>query len=126
MSQLDKLKQLQKQQQSQASKSSMTAFDDIVVINVGVPPREHFPKLKDENGNNIKDEKGNDLRSDKSDGLTYTFTEFGTGKLVKVVLGAGVKDQLQLLASYTVGGLGYDIRNANMIFIEQNSKITNF
>ena len=34
----------------------------------------------------MKDENGKDLRSDKSDGYTYTFTEFGTAKVVKIVL----------------------------------------
>ena len=61
----------------------MTRFDNIVVVNVGVEPKEHFPKLKNADGSNMKDENGKDLRSDKSDGYTYTFTEFGTAKVVK-------------------------------------------
>ena len=39
MSQIEKLKQLQaKTKQS----STMTRFDNIVVVNVGVEPKEHF------------------------------------------------------------------------------------
>ena len=55
-------------------------------MNVGVKPTEHFPKLKDSEGNKVKDENGKDKRSDVSDGWTYTFAEFGTAKVVKVVI----------------------------------------
>ena len=36
----------------------MTRFDNIVVVNVGVEPKEHFPKLKNADGSNMKDENG--------------------------------------------------------------------
>ena len=61
-------------------KSNLTRFDGLVVVNVGVKPTEHFPKLKDSEGNKVKDENGKDKRSDVSDGWTYTFAEFGTAK----------------------------------------------
>ena len=81
---LGKLQRLQEQRQSQ--KSNLTRFDGLVVVNVGVKPTEHFPKLKDSEGNKVKDENGKDKRSDVSDGWTYTFAEFGTAKVVKVVI----------------------------------------
>ena len=48
--------------------------------------RPRISKLKDKFGNKVKDENGKDKRSETSDGLTYTFVEFGTGKMVKIVL----------------------------------------
>lgn len=121
MSQIEKLKQLQaKTKQS----STMTRFDNIVVVNVGVEPKEHFPKLKNADGSNMKDENGKDLRSDKSDGYTYTFTEFGTAKVVKIVLPSRLN--LVLLSAYQASGLGYDIKSAGMIFIEKDCKLANY
>ena len=48
--------------------------------------RPRISKLKDKFGNKVKDENSKDKRSETSDGLTYTFVEFGTGKMVKIVL----------------------------------------
>lgn len=127
MSQLEKLKQLQKQQRTQAQQSNMTQFDDLVVIHVGCASvTEHFPKIRDENGNKLKDDKGNDLRSDKRDGFTHTFAQFGTAKTVKIVLPEDCTSKLSLLSAYSVSGLGYDIKQAGMIFIEQNGSIKNY
>lgn len=121
MSQLEKLKQLQMQQ---TKSSSMTAFDNLVVVHVGVEPTEHFPKLRDAHGNKIKDTDGSDKRSEKSDGWTYTFVQFATAKTVKIVLAQKVK--IELLTAYAVSGKGYDIKNANLIFIEKDVKIGNY
>ena len=121
MSQLEKLKQLQMQQ---TKSSSMTTFDNLVVVHVGAEPTEHFPKLKDKNGNKIKDVDGSDKRSDKSDGWTYTFVQFATAKTVKIVLAQKVN--IELLTAYAVSGKGYDIKNANLIFIEKDVKISNY
>ena len=82
MSQLEKLKALQSQ--SNTTNASLTLFNNVVVVNVGVNPTPHFPKLKDKFGNKVKDENGKDKRSETSDGLTYTFVEFGTGKWLKL------------------------------------------
>jgi len=121
MSQLEKLKQLQMQQ---TKSSSMTTFDNLVVVHVGAEPTEHFAKLKDKNGNKIKDVDGSDKRSDKSDGWTYTFVQFATAKTVKIVLAQKVN--IELLTAYAVSGKGYDIKNANLIFIEKDVKISNY
>lgn len=121
MSQLEKLKQLQSQQ---TKSSSMTAFDNLVVVHVGVEPTEHFPKMRDAHGNKIKNADGSDKRSEVSDGWTYTFVQFATAKTVKIVLAQKVK--IELLTAYTVSGKGYDIKNANLIFIEKDVKIGNY
>ena len=121
MSQLEKLKALQ---ESKSKTANLSLFNNLIVIDVGIKPTQHFPKLKDEFGNKIKDENGKDKRSETSDGYTYTFTEFGTGKMVKVVLPQ--EQKIDLLGSYVVVGFGYDIKSANMIFIEQKAKIAEY
>lgn len=123
--QLTTLEKLQKlQEQRKDNKATKTRFDGIVVVNVGVEPTEHFPKLKDANGNKIKDEDGNDKRAEQSDGLTYTFVEFGTAKIVKVVLDKRYK--LELLQPYQVSGYGYDITNARMVFIDTDGELSTY
>lgn len=122
MSQLEKLKALQSQ--NSAGNASLTLFNNVIVVNVGVNPTQHFPKIKDKFGNKIKDEKGKDKRSEISDGYTYTFVEFGTGKMVKIILQE--ERQFGLLQAYKVAGLGYDMRAANMIFIEQKGQIVDY
>ena len=42
---LGKLQRLQEQRESQ--KNNLTRFNGLVVVNVGVKPTEHFPKLKE-------------------------------------------------------------------------------
>ena len=114
MSQLEKLKALQ---ESKSKTANLSLFNNLVVIDVGIKPTQHFPKLKDEFGNKVK-------RSETSGGYTYTFTEFGTGKMVKVVIPQ--EQKIELLGSYVVVGFGYDIKSANMIFIEQKAKIAEY
>lgn len=125
MSQLEKLKALQ---ESKSKTANLSLFNNLVVIDVGIKPTQHFPKLKDDLGNKIKDENGKDKRSDVSDGYTYSFVEFGTGKMIKVVLPQEQKQEqkIELLGSYKVVGLGYDIKSANMIFIEQKAQIAEY
>ncbi|MDT2879649.1 hypothetical protein [Lactococcus lactis] len=121
MSQLEKLKALQ---ESKSKTANLSLFNNLVVIDVGIKPTQHFPKLKDDLGNKIKDENGKDKRSDVSDGYTYSFIEFTTGKMIKVVLPQ--EQKIELLGCYVVVGLGYDIKSANMIFIEQKAKIAEY
>lgn len=99
------------------TKGSRQAFKT-VVIKLGVKPVEHFPKVKGKDGKTQKDESGNDVRSKVSDGYTYTFSEFETSKIVKVVL-----DKLydiKVMNAYLISGYGYDIRSGNMIFIDKD------
>ena len=44
--------------------------------------------------------------------------------MVKVVLPQ--EQKIELLGSYVVVGFGYDIKSANMIFIEQKAKIAEY
>lgn len=119
--QIEKLKALQ---ESKSKTANLTLFSNLVVIDLGIKPTQHFPKLKDGLGNKIKDEDGKDKRSETSDGYTYTFAEFGTGKIVKVVLPQ--QQKIELLGSYMVAGYGYDIKSANMIFIDRKAKIAEY
>lgn len=123
MSQLQRLKALQEESKAKAQTSNMTAFNDLVGVYVGASAREHFPKLKDENGKTVKDDKGRDKRSDTSDGYTHVFSEFGTSKMIQIVLPKEYK--LQLMTAYKLGGLGYDIKGS-MFFIEKNGTIANY
>ncbi|HEL1825118.1 hypothetical protein ACTJ5V_11730 [Streptococcus suis] len=123
MSQLQRLKALQAENKVKAQTSNMTAFNDLVGVYVGAPAREHFPKLKDENGKAVKDEKGRDLRSDTSDGYTHTLSEFGTSKMIQIVLPK--EYNLTLMGAYKVSGLGYDIKGS-MFFIEKEGTIANY
>lgn len=119
--QIEKLKALQ---ESKNKTANLTLFSNLVVIDVGIKASQHFPKLKDDLGNKIKDENGKDKRSEVSDGYTYSFVEFATGKMVKIVLPEERK--FELLGSYKVAGLGYDIKQANMVYIEQKGQIAEY
>lgn len=116
--QIQKLQKLQDLQKKKIYQNNLTRFESIVVINVAVEPKLHFPKIFDENGRKT------DERSDKSDGYIYTFSEFSTAKIVKIVLSDRVN--LSLLNAYKIGGDGYFIKNANMIFIEKNGTIEEY
>ena len=83
----------------------------------------HFPKLFDENGNKVKDEKGNDKRSKTSDGWTYTFAEFQTCKNQNCFT---KQFDFKLLSAYNISGEGYDIKSADMYFIEKDITVANY
>lgn len=123
MSQLQRLKALQEESKAKAQTSNMTAFSDLVGVYIGTPAREHFPKIKDDNGKAVKDDKGRDLRSETSDGFTHVFSEFGTSKMIQIVLPK--EYALQLMNAYKLGGLGYDIKGS-MFFIEKDGTIANY
>lgn len=123
MSQLQRLKALQEDNKAKAQTANMTAFNDLVAIYVGAPTKEHFPKLRDENGKAIKDEKNRDLRAEKRDGFTHVFSQFGTSKMIQIVLPSEMN--VQINNAYLLSGLGYDIKGS-MIFIEKDGKIANY
>ena len=85
------------------------------------PIQHYYPKLKDKYGNKLKDENGKDKRSETSDGYTYTFVEFGTGKMVKLFYPQ--ERQFEITHAYKVAGLGYDIKSANMILSRNKDKL---
>lgn len=117
---LEKLNQLAGKQHS----SNKQAFNGLIVIKLGVKPIKHFPKVKGKDGKTVKDADGNDMRSEKSDGYTYTFSDFETSRVVKVVL-PKLYD-LKVMNAYLISGLGYDIRSGNMIFIDEGIKISEY
>lgn len=124
MSQLQRLKKLQKSNKTKAQTANMTAFEDLVAIYVGASIKEHFPKLRDDSGKVIKDEKGRDMRAEKRDGFTHVFSQFGTSKMIQIVLPREM--DVQINSAYLLSGLGYDIKTGNMIFIEKDGKIANY
>lgn len=95
-----------------------------VVIKLGVKPVQHFPKMKGKDGKTLKDEDGNDLRSKNSDGYTYTFSDFKTSKVVKVILDKFY--DIKPMTSWLVSGYGYDIRSGNMIFIDRDVHLSEY
>lgn len=123
MSQLDKLKQLAEVQKNKKS-SSMITISDIVCINVGIPVKPYFRKVKDAQGNNVKDEDGNIVREKQSSGYQISLVEFGTGKKVMAVFPRTYN--LELLKAYVVSGDGYDIKAGGMYFLEKNCTIKNY
>lgn len=127
LSQMQKLQALQAKSKEQAKTSTMTDFKDIIGVYLGTEPKEHFPKLFDENGNKVQEEKNGrkvDKRSDTSDGWTYTFAEFATCKKIQIVLPKRIN--VSLMGAYKLSGLGYDIKSGNMYFIEKNTSISNY
>lgn len=124
MANTDQLARLQALQNKGVRSTTRVSFEKLVCVAMGVKPVQHFPKLKDPEGKNIKDSEGNDKRSDKPDGWQYTLSEFGTASVVKVVL---AKDyNMKPLAVFLISGLGYDMRQANMKYIDQNATIANY
>lgn len=120
-SQLAKLKELEQKGVQGANKM---AFNNLVVCTVGVPVKEHFPKVKLADGSTKKDADGNDVRSEKSDGFMFTFTQFGTATKVMAVLPKNYS--LELLSAFKLSGLGYQMRSANLIYIDENVSISNY
>lgn len=102
-----------------------TEFNDLIVVYTGVSETQYFAKLKDEKGNVLKSDDGKPIKVDTVTGYTYTFNQLGTAKMVRVVLN---KENLniQLLNVYKIGGLGYDLRQSNMIFIDEKGSIRNY
>ena len=124
MANTDQVARLQALQNQGVRSNTRVSFENLVCVAVGVEPVKHFPKLKDSEGKNIKDADGNDRRSDKSDGWQYTFSQFGTASVVKVIL---AKDySMKPLSVFVINGLGYDMRQANMKYIDKNAKIASY
>ena len=104
--------------------SNMTPFDELVGVFLGVEPKAHYPKVLDANGNKIRETingRTQDKRSETSDGWTHSFNELGSGKIIQVVLSQ--KYELKPLSLYSINGLGYDIKNSNMYFLEKDTKL---
>lgn len=115
--------QLAAYKEQKATKSTSLKRILVVAIDLGIEPRSYFPKLKGADGKTLKDEDGRDLRSDTPTGTTYSFAEYGTGRMVKVVL--TTTETLTPLTPYEVSGYGYDIKGSGgLYFIEKEGTIT--
>ena len=120
----NKEKLLALQSKLKEKQSNKETFTDIVCVHVGIEPAAYFPKVKNADGTNAKDEDGNDKRSETQFGWMYSFVQFGTGKLVKIVNRERIA--IELLETYAVSGNGYDIKQARMAFIDENAKILKY
>ncbi|NQN92441.1 hypothetical protein HO995_10715, partial [Streptococcus suis] len=109
------------EEQAQKSRTGKIKISTIALY-LGVEPRPHYPKMRDTHGNKIADpETGRDMVSEYSDGDTYTLSELGTSKIVKIVTLRGL--DLELGKDYRIEGFGYDMRSSNMIFIDEDGLI---
>lgn len=108
-------------EQEQKNTSGKTKVSTIALY-LGVKPRPHYSKLRDSSGKKILDpQTGRDMVSGISDGDTYTLSELGTSKIVKVVAIPGLA--LEVGEAYKIEGLGYDMRSSNMIFVDEDCAI---
>lgn len=121
VSQFSRLQELAKRG---VKKSNKTFFQDLIVCNLGVKPKEHYPKIKNLDGSSKKDSEGLDVRAKESDGWIYTFAEFGTCTKVMAVISKSVN--LKLMAAYKLSGLGYAMRSSNMIFVDEQVSLSNY
>lgn len=116
---IDKLK---KEVLDTREKSNLTDFKDVVVVYLGTEPRDYFKKIKDSSGKNVVDSDGNPIREENASGFTYTFSEVGTSRIIKIVLPK--KYNLELLEVFKLSGQGYDIRQSSLVFIQENGSIS--
>lgn len=122
ITQLDRLKMLA--QKEATRKTNKVSFSNLVVCNLGVPPKEHFPKVKNADGTVKVDDNDRPVKSTKSDGWLFTFSQFGTCNKVMVILDTGYT--LNVMGAYMLSGLGYTMRDSNLIYIDENVKITDY
>ena len=121
---LEKLQNLLNEKQKKNS-AAKVEFKDLICIYTGVQSAPYYEKLKDGNGKDVKDKDGKIVRSSELKGYMYTFNELGTAKVVKIVVTN--KDMpIKLLSVYKIKGDGYDIKNGNMIFLDENVGVTNY
>lgn len=121
MNQLDKLKLLV----SHGIKTNnKTSFKGLVVVDLGVEPKPHYPKIKNADGTNKLDADGQPVKASQADGFTHTLAEVGTCTKVMIVLSR--QYDLELMGVYSIGGLGYAMRSSNLIFIDEQATIANY
>lgn len=118
------INKLKNQLKNKNSNGNMTRFDKIFVIYLGNEPKEYYKKMKDQNGNLLKDSNGEALRSPTPTGITYTFSELGTNRIVKAVFNQ--KINVELLDLMYISGLGYDIKQSSMLFIQEIIEATRY
>lgn len=99
--------------------SKMVQFDKVNAIYLGVPISEHYlPETDPVSGKAILDANGRKVKSSILAGYLYTFSEYGTSKIVKVVLPQRLN--VSPLNVYQISGFGYDIRSSGLIYIKES------
>lgn len=91
---------------------------ELVVSWVGVENKPFYAKMRDEAGNVLKDERGNVKRAKEQTGWTATFVEFGTAKVVRVVLPKNYSFEPVMLIKIT--GRGYDFKRERSFYVDEN------
>lgn len=102
--------------------STKTSFKKLKLVYLGVPNKEHFPKLKNADGSTQKNADGHDMRGQTLDGYTTTFSEVGTSNKVMLLLPKSYN--LEWFGLYEASGLGYQMRNANLLYIDESVNIS--
>ena len=115
-----------KNELAEQKSASKEEFERLVVVYTGGEKKKYFPPLRDNEGNKITDDKGKVKRSETSSGWQYEFALLGNRtKVVKVVLEANY-NKIELLNVFVISGLGYDMKQQNMIFIDEKGDIKNY
>lgn len=115
-----------KNELAEQKSASKEEFERLVVVYTGGEKKSYFPPLRDNEGNKITDDKGKVKRSEKSNGWQYEFALLGNRtKVVKVIVDANYNN-IELLNVFVVSGLGYDMKQQNMIFIDEKGAIKKY
>lgn len=114
-----------KNELAEQKSASKEEFERLVVVYTGGEKKKYFPPLRDNEGNKITDDKGKVKRSETSSGWQYEFALLGNRtKVVKVIVNANYN--FELLNVFVVSGLGYDMKQQNMIFIDETGVIKKY
>ena len=94
---------------------------EVRAIKLVPEPTEHFPYKRDELGNKVKDDRGRFIREEKRDGYLYTMNDVQTCNKVMFLLHE--LKQFEIGKSYEVTGLGYIMKQSNMLYIDEDVTI---
>lgn len=122
--QTTQLSQFQKiAQEAATAKKVETNKEKIEVraIKLVPEPTEHFPYKRDELGNKVKDDRGRFIREEKRDGYLYTMNDVQTCNKVMFLLHE--LKQFEIGKIYEVTGLGYIMKQSNMLYIDEDVTI---
>ena len=94
---------------------------EVKAIKLVPEPTEHFPYKCDELGNKVKDDRGRFIREEKRDGYLYTMNDVQTCNKVMFLLPE--LKQFEIGKIYEVSGLGYIMKQSNMLYIDEDVTI---
>ena len=112
---------LMAEKQKQEKRGMLVPFNGIV-IDIGIPIREHYPSLKDANGKTLKDERGYAKKADKPDGYAIILATFGKKQFVQMVFPKKVS--LVPAKAYRASGFGIDM--GENFYVKQDPHLTNY